>query len=403
MAVDSQVESLIIACIDWFKVEPVRMKYCWETIPGKSVLTKRILARDMGYETDYSTEQCDNAIAAIKEGDLTACKDAISKVRMNLRSSMLAVKTYGGDEYTKYLDRFIRILHTDLTTDLAKEKLRALWFDLTHYWRRKQAKGVPTIPDLSQFMLIESIATLVVVLLGIVLPMIRPQTTGIYMAAPIALFAVMCVSNVAAALTKTNAMRQLLYWVSVGIGLIPVVHLQHEMSRWILWSWGGGVIVGVLIGNDLALRRSRRMANKYGPFACLWARHVKKNTYEFLMVRTDGTVAWRYLANRWYKHMDPLLGANLAICYLGALKKFGYETHPLGGWFPCYPALVATRMIGMRRRNPDRWPEARHSTADLSDELMQEFFARTPSAATPPSDVLKFPAVTLPKRKAIPW
>lgn len=224
---------------------------------------------------------------------------------------------------------------------------------MVHSWREKLSIGVPAIPDLSKFMLIEAIATIFLLVIGLVVPTV--QVSGLYKLLPFLLMASMCIPADLCGRLRNNNYRILLYFVFGGIGLAPARLCQDFVSRWTLWSWGGGLIIGLLISNHYAYMRFRKMANKYGPFACLWFRHVKKNIYEFLLVKTDGTLAWHYQAQDWYRHIDPLLGSTQAIELRADVRNKGWESKPLGGWFQCYPALVATRMVGMRRRNPVDW------------------------------------------------
>lgn len=399
----ADISSLLIACIDWFRFEPTRIKYCREVLPGVSALTRRIFHRTVAFDFNAAHEYCDRASEAVKARDLEACQKAMVELRSELSKPMRDVEVYGGKDYSLFLTRFIRMLGSDFRFEAAQENVIRLWFDMTHSWRKKAAKGVPTIPDFSQFMLVETIATAVLIWLGIILPMIRPQTEGLYRLAPPILFIAFAIPTALSGLTRNFDLRQVFYWLFVGIGIIPVRILKPLMSDWILWSWGGGIIFGVLIGNHLALKRSRRWATKNGPFACLWARHIHNRNFELLLVRADGTPVWRYRVFGWMKHVCPVLGANLTICLRGITKRMGYESQPGEGWFPCYPALVATRMVGMRRRNPVGWREARISSPGLTDEVIDEFFSHTPSIIQPPPQALALSAVTLPWYRGVPW
>ncbi|RRC94392.1 hypothetical protein, partial [Schaalia canis] len=76
----------------------------------------------------------------------------------------------------EYTERCAAVLTTPAKK--AQPAAQHLWFDLTHSWRGKGSKGVPTIPDMSQFMIAETIATIFFIIVGIILPMTK--TTGIY-------------------------------------------------------------------------------------------------------------------------------------------------------------------------------------------------------------------------------
>ena len=121
---------------------------------------------------------------------------------------------------------------------------------MVHSWREKLSIGVPAIPDLSKFMLIEAIATIFSLVIGLVVPTV--QVSGLYKLLPFLLMASMCIPAELCGRLRNNNYRILLYFVFGGIGLAPARLCQDFVSRWTLWSWGGGLIIGLLISNHYA-------------------------------------------------------------------------------------------------------------------------------------------------------
>lgn len=398
------VSSVLVACIEWLKIEATRIKYLYENVPGRSRLIKWMVMSDPGYDTQHVNTLCDQAITAVKCDDIGLAQHALLTLKQELNKPLKSHGEYGGKEYSQYLDRLIGIIRSRYSSTVLRNKLISLWFDMVHGWRKKSSKGVPSVPDLSKFMVIEWVFTIGLFIAGVIVPTLKSNSGGFYLVIPAVYFLLILVANAAGGLIKNASYRFFIYfWVVNGLGFIPVSMLQDHISRWILWSWSGGVIVGVLIGNHLAYTRSRRMATKHGPFGCLWARHQEKNKYEFLMIKTDGTLAWHYQTTGWFKHINPVLGVDLTMDYRFKLRQLGFESRPCGGWFPCYPALIATRMVGLRRRNPVDWNEAHHNTPGLTKELIDQFFAQTPTPLGPPKEYQDSPITELPNRKTIPW
>ncbi|MDY5153717.1 hypothetical protein R6G71_06635, partial [Actinobaculum suis] len=69
----------------------------------------------------------------------------------------------------------------------------------------------------------------------------------------------------------------------------------------------------------------------------------------------------------------------------------------------CYPALVAPRMVGLRRRNPVTLGEAFLNTPGLNLQLRKEFFKRVPSPIAPPAYYLAQQPQKIGRFQRIPW
>ena len=183
-----------------------------------------------------------------------------------------------------------------LTTPVKKAQPAAAetWFEITHAWRSKRSKGVPTIPDMSQFMVIETITTIFFIIIGIIVPM--TQTTGIYTLLVPAVYLTTLLATTATALLR-QVLAQSIIFTLIAASLLYFVGqpLSHASTRYFLLTIAGGGITGLLIATHYVYRRSRRLATKYGPLACLWVRKHHKGPYELFLLDSNNTVIWHRL------------------------------------------------------------------------------------------------------------
>lgn len=280
----------------------------------------------------------------------------------------------------EYTERCAAVLTTPVKK--AQPAAQHLWFDLTHSWRGKGSKGVPTIPDMSQFMVIETIATIFFIIIGIILPI--TQTTGIYTPLVPAVFLTTLLATTATALLRqvlANALAYVIVLLAILYFIVqPLTLISH---RWFLLSFTGGGGIGFLLILHYVYRRSRRLATKYGPLACLWVRKHHKGPYELFLLDSNNTVIWHRLTRHFFWHVEPVIGADQAIDLRGDANISSLHVDK-GDWFQCYPALISTRMVGLRRQNPATLTEALTTTPDLTPTMLTTYLQHTPSPLSPP-------------------
>ena len=162
----------------------------------------------------------------------------------------------------------------------------------------------------------------------------------------------------------------------------------------LVWSVNCGGIIGMLICNQIRYKRSRFEASKYGQFSSLWVRKLAPRRFEFVMVDDKRQIVWRRHARSISWLLDPVLGASLSIDMNNRIINFPLiqpdpadprrpRWKPEGGqpcgedldlrWVMVYPDLAATRMEGLRRRNPVNWQEAFVWTPGLMDTMADRF------------------------------
>lgn len=286
-----------------------------------------------------------------------------------------------------------------------KYQLQGLWFDLTHSWRTKASKGVPLVPDLSQFMIVEAIATIGLLIVGLIAPMNLVE--GQLKLLPVVIVLVTLTVNVLTSWERRYLVADSITAASFIVSLIVLGQLGYKgtFRTLLVWSVNCGGIIGMLICNQIRYKRSRFEASKYGQFSSLWVRKLAPRRFEFVMVDDKRQVVWRRYARSTSWLLDPVLGASLSIDMNNRIINFPLiqpdpaDPHrprwkPGGGqpggedldlrWVTVYPDLAATRMEGLRRRNPVNWQEAFVWTPGLMDAMADRFFSDTPSPAAPP-------------------
>ncbi|MFD0705567.1 hypothetical protein ACFQY8_07410 [Alloscardovia venturai] len=392
---------LLLECLAWLETDLKRILYFTEYAPAGMFFTRILLTEHIDIDSKYVDSLFGQAHDALCKRDFEEAYSALVELNKILEENLL--KDVYSKSYITYLQAFIACVGREYRHEDGHVQLEALWFDMAHSWRNESAKGVPSIPDISQFMLIETITTIVLLILGGIIPVI--QSPRIFKLIPIVMLLTMTGLVTACDIFRNTDWKWVFSALIGFIGLYGVHQLEPVTSRWILWSWAAGVIIGVLLQNHIAYKRSRRMANKYGPLACLWVRHVSRDRFEYLMVKTDGSLAWHYTTPGWFKNIDPLLGNSQAIDYRGDTRNKGYSTsyRPDEGWFPCYPALVSTRMKGLQRWNPKDLEDAIRLTPELTPHMREEFFNHAPSIVTPPQEYVNTQATHIPRFTPIPW
>ncbi|WP_165867173.1 hypothetical protein, partial [Schaalia canis] len=123
------------------------------------------------------------------------------------------------------------------------------------------------------------------------------------------------------------------------------------------------------IATHYVYKRSRRLATKYGPLACLWVRKHHKGPYELFLLDSNNTVIWHRLTRHFDWHIEPVIGADQST-ELAGNARLNTQNASDGGWLQCYPALVSTRMVGLRRQNPATLTEALTTTPDLTPTML---------------------------------
>ncbi|USR79382.1 hypothetical protein [Arcanobacterium pinnipediorum] len=406
MGDDVDNSRLLAWCMWWLRVECVRMREMDET-PAISPEKLGVLYRPLRFLWDpiikfltfphkYDSGEVDRlfaqGITAVEGGDQTTALAVVMSVE-----EKIADTNFNPSPYKDYLDRYGRLLGLE---DIGKQRvgLVDLWFDMTHDWRGRSSKGIYRFVDVAEFNIVLGFFSAVVISIGLFVPIWL--SSGWYRLVPPVYMGLMCAWSYYTGRHLnglTGTLVQVLGWV---IGGLPLIYLTEVMSRGVIWSWSSGAIVGFTFANHYAYKICQYRANKYGPFGCLWARHITKNTYELLMVDSAGKKVWHYQVTGWYKNVEPTLAVPVTAGLRGACRVKGWQSHPFEGWFMCYPALVVPRAEGLKMRAPVDWKEARAHTPDIDDEMVEEFFThQLPSSPlNPPPHLLEDGPRILPRR-----
>ncbi|SDU78085.1 hypothetical protein SAMN04489737_0315 [Arcanobacterium phocae] len=375
---------LEIVCVERVMVECARLQYrAVHPVLGQWWFA-RLGAGRLNFDEVKVQGLFDEVLDALRAGDRFRARKNLRYVRIFLSDAV-----FSEVDPRSYVDMLIYALELDDEV-LRRRCLSALWFEMVHDWRGKRDMGVPSAPDLSKFMLVEWVLTLVLSVIGVVVPTCQAESW--FKVVPAVTFALLCLYYATLVRLPNVVWNVVMFWVGFGVTLPIALALRDYVSPWIIWSWSGGALVGFLIGNHRGYQFVQRTVAKYGPFACLWARVIGRNRYEIVMVGIDGRVFWHHVISGWYRHIYPLLGANLSASFRSAVLHRGAVGAPFGGWYQCYPALVSTRMVGLRRWNPTDWDDARKKTAGLTSELIDQFFSNPASVLAPP--VAVFPSDT---------
>ncbi|MFD0704778.1 hypothetical protein ACFQY8_03320 [Alloscardovia venturai] len=399
---DNDNTSLLIACIQWTQAECNRLVYGKEHYPSSTRISRLLLAKPSGIDIQKVNTLFNDAIKELNKENFDSALNYLQIIRELVDKPIRGI-IFGGETYNKRFNLLVRLLRCEAQGQDCRRELEALWFDMAHSYREKGSVGVPSIPDISQFMIVETIATIALIIIGIIIPTIN--SPGLSKIIPTLVFLVIGAIATCAVFVRVYLWRYTIV-IATCFPVLPFIfYLQTISSYWVVGSWTGGFIVGTLVANHIAYKRSRRMANKYGPLACLWVRHVKRNTFELLMVKTDGSLAWHWISKGIFRITDPALSCAISIDYRGNMKFKGYSTsyRPDEGWFPCYPALVSTRMKGLQRWNPKDLEDAIRLTPELTPHMREEFFNHAPSIVTPPQEYVNTPATHIPRFTPIPW
>lgn len=397
--------SLEVACLEWLKLECVRVKDDTENSRSSTWVTKRLLNSPFGYDVGQGDRLFDEAIELVKNDDLSAGIRKLKEINHLLDEECSKKLDYDGKRLRGFITDLIKALGAGYHKNpLAREMLRMLWFEMIHSFRAESSKGLPDkkgIPSPRRFGGLEAFTVIFLAFIGIVIPTFK--TEGIYMIAPLVMFSLAFIAHTLIDLV-IFAIEVVLFALVVFVEIYYTNWMVNTLSTQVMLlpTLGGG-IAGILVASGLAYRRMRSMADKYGPFACLWTRHVRKDVYEFMMIKTDGSLAWYYQAPGFMRRIEPCLSHLIATDYQDDIRLKGYESAPRGGWFPCYPALISTRMLLGRVHNPPGWKAAYSTTANMTPELAEQFFQNTPSPTAPPPQYLQNPPVKLSRFKPIPW
>ncbi|USR79379.1 hypothetical protein [Arcanobacterium pinnipediorum] len=371
---------LLVWCMWWLRVECVRMRGLRES-PVLTAKMLGVLYRPLRFVWDpiikfftfrfkYYSGEVDRlftqGITAVESGDQTTALAVVMSVEEKVAST-----NFDPSPYKDYLQRYRYMLMAG-SAQRQREGLIDLWFDMTHDWRERGSKGIYRFVDVAEFNIVLGFFSAVVISIGLFFPIWL--STGWYRLVPPVYMGLMCAWSYYTGRHLNGIISILVQVLGGAIGGLPLIYLTEVMSRGVIWSWSSGAIVGTLFASHYAYKRCQYLANKYGPFGCLWARHITKNTYELLMVDSAGKKVWHYQVTGWYKNVDAALSDWLSIDLRGDCRSPGRKNNKFPNWYQCYPALVVPRARGLKMRAPVDWKEARAHTPDIDDEMVEEFF-----------------------------
>ncbi|SDU78559.1 hypothetical protein SAMN04489737_0521 [Arcanobacterium phocae] len=396
---------LLAWCMWWLRVECVRMRGLRES----PVLTPKMLGvlyrplrvvwdpiiKFLTFRFKYDSAEVDRlfaqGITAVEGGDQTTALSVVMSVEEKVAST-----NFDPSPYKDYLHRYRYLLMAG-NARRQRAGLINLWFDMSHDWRERGSKGVYRFVDIAEFNIVLGFFSVVFIFIGLFFPIWL--SSGWYRLVPPVYMGLMCAWSYYTGRHLNGIISISVQILGCVIGGLPLIYLTEVMSRGVIWSWSSGAIVGFVLANHYAYKICQYRANKYGPFGCLWARHITKNTYELLMVDSEGNKVWHYQITGWDKNIEPTLAIGLTTNLWGACRNKGWQSRPFEGWFMCYPALVVSRTEGMRLRSPVDWKEARAHTPGIDDEVVDEFFTnKLTIPLSPPTHLLEGGPQVLPRR-----
>lgn len=263
-----------------------------------------------------------------------------------------------------------------LFTSAPKERLerqRKLWLLIANSWVYKKTPGVPA-PDMSKFMLVESIATVFSVVVGIILPFL--WVSDGYKIWIIPSFVVVMLAVASMSWFADAFVRAFIWLLILFIPLEFIFRpLQSVAEEYIILPHVFGLIVGVLWAYDIMHKRCISAARKYGLFTRIWCRRLPSGRYAVIVENENGETIWYREFRFIFSSIQPYLAVSLSIDYWHKIRDLTALEDDCA-WVCCYPNFIIPRMVGLRRRIPADFDEAIRTTEGMSLEKLDEYLER---------------------------
>ena len=258
-----------------------------------------------------------------------------------------------------------------------EQRLRGLWFELTHSWRqekdflprRREDRGKVTW--INKFA--ASACTIGVLMASLIVPVSHCWV-------PLPLFLIGCGFSL--------LLRKLRVHVLVILGGVFSRHPGFQGDRTNASHRAGcrrfSLASRALAATAMSQREGgvsdRERHHGSEAFTCLWARHRGDDVFEIFVVNGKQNHYDHRIIMNWKEATESFLSSGLSSSLRRETRaRSTRSSDPAHHWVQCYARLVNPRRIGQEIVTPRSWAEVIATTPGMRREVVDEFFEWVPS------------------------
>lgn len=264
-----------------------------------------------------------------------------------------------------------------------EQRLRGLWFELTHSWRRENDFLPRGREDRGKVTWINKFAASACLFGALLVSLIVPAS---HCWIPLPFFLIGCGFSL--------LLRKLRVHVLVILGVVFLLAIlafkvTEPMPRIVQSTGVFPWLLGALAATAMSQREGGvsdwKRPHGSEAFTCLWARHRGDDVFEFFVVNGKQNHYNHRIIMNWKEATEPFLSSGLSSSLRRETRvRSTRSSDPAHHWVQCYARLVNPRRIGQEIVTPRSWAEVVATTFGMRREVVDEFFEWVPSPTSPP-------------------